>query len=122
MYTYRQWEPGVFTVGHYEGEKWIPESDHPTEGQAADRIAYLNGGGLGLGLVGDVAVKDESPVGILIRRVADLKEEIDCLRAGLRMLATATTMSHASNSDRQQHIDAALEMLQTEKPETQDAA
>ena len=35
----------LHTVGHYAPDgKWIPESDHNTDEQAAERVNYLNGG------------------------------------------------------------------------------
>lgn len=34
----------LFTVGHYAPDgRWIPESDHATSDQAAERTAWLNG-------------------------------------------------------------------------------
>ena len=54
QYYYQQTEfPGedgaiapLFTVGHDDHDgNWISESDHPTSEEAADRVAYLNGGG-----------------------------------------------------------------------------
>lgn len=45
MYIYRQTEPQLWTVGHYDSdEKWNPESDWGTPEQAADRVIELNGG------------------------------------------------------------------------------
>lgn len=44
MYTYKNTEPGLYTVGHYEKDKWIPEKDLDSEGDAAARVAWLNGG------------------------------------------------------------------------------
>lgn len=46
MYVYIQSEPQLWTVGHYDPntKKWIPESDHPSKSEAADRVHYLNGG------------------------------------------------------------------------------
>lgn len=37
---------GCYTVGHYDPSNngWEPESDHLTDGQAAARAHYLNGG------------------------------------------------------------------------------
>jgi len=46
MYVYRYFNfDGCYTVGFYtpSGE-WIPESDHTTSDEAADRVASLNGG------------------------------------------------------------------------------
>ena len=44
-YVYIESERGLWTVGHYAPDgKWIPESDHPTSGEAAERVHYLNGG------------------------------------------------------------------------------
>jgi len=36
----------LWTVGFYKGDKWIPESDHETLEEAAERAHYLNGGEL----------------------------------------------------------------------------
>lgn len=44
MYTYKQTEPGLWTVGYYEGVKWQPESDHTSVTEAANRVHFLNGG------------------------------------------------------------------------------
>lgn len=40
---------GVYTVGHYDPSNngWEPESDHRTDGEAAARAHYLNGGNPG---------------------------------------------------------------------------
>lgn len=49
MYVYIKSEPNLWTVGFYhpvEG-KWMPESDHGTEDEAAARVHYLNGGSRG---------------------------------------------------------------------------
>lgn len=45
MYVYLKTEPQLWTVGHYapDGE-WIPESDHSTKEQAANKVILLNGG------------------------------------------------------------------------------
>jgi hypothetical protein len=44
-YVYRESEPGLFTVGHYNGNGvWVPESDHSTTLEASRRCSYLNGG------------------------------------------------------------------------------
>lgn len=46
MYVYRYFkDTGCYTVGFYapDGE-WIPESDHKTAEEAAQRVAWLNGG------------------------------------------------------------------------------
>ena len=44
-WLYIQSEPRCFTVGFYapDGE-WMPESDHSTRTEAAERVHYLNGG------------------------------------------------------------------------------
>jgi len=43
-YVYIQSEPGLFTVGFYDPSgRWQAESDHGSRGEAADRVAYLNG-------------------------------------------------------------------------------
>ena len=44
MYVYIKTEPMLWTVGHYEGERFIPESDHDSTDAAAARVRYLNGG------------------------------------------------------------------------------
>lgn len=51
MYVYKQTEPGtmyyngLWTVGFYTPDgKWIPESDHNSQEEAAKRVHYLNGG------------------------------------------------------------------------------
>ena len=46
MWVYKRTEPGLWTVGFYDPSgKWVPESDHGSPGEAAARVAYLNGGG-----------------------------------------------------------------------------
>lgn len=44
-YVYIKSEPGLWTVGHYDGGEWEPQSDHSKESEAAARVAELNGGG-----------------------------------------------------------------------------
>jgi hypothetical protein len=44
-YVYRSFEPGLWTVGFYDGSgKWYPESDQDSPEKAAERVAWLNGG------------------------------------------------------------------------------
>jgi|21_taG_2_1085346.scaffolds.fasta_scaffold02175_18 hypothetical protein len=46
MYVYIRSEHSVFTVGFYDpNDNWHPDSDHDTNEEAADRVAYLNGSG-----------------------------------------------------------------------------
>jgi hypothetical protein len=46
MYVYIKSEPSLWTVGFYGPDgKWNPESDHDNPGEAAQRVAWLNGGG-----------------------------------------------------------------------------
>ncbi len=45
MYVYIKSEPGLWTVGHYAPDgAWMPESDQLTTEEAANRVAWLNGG------------------------------------------------------------------------------
>jgi hypothetical protein len=45
VYVYRQFEPGLWTVGHDDpAGKWHPESDHDDRESAAAWVHYLNGG------------------------------------------------------------------------------
>jgi hypothetical protein len=46
MFTIKQSESNLWTVGSYDGGEWEPESDHRTAEAAADHCAYLNGAGL----------------------------------------------------------------------------
>jgi hypothetical protein len=40
-----RYEHNLYTVGFYAPDgKWEPESDHATREEAAERVAYLNGG------------------------------------------------------------------------------
>lgn len=44
-YVYIQSEACLWTVGFYDPEgKWQSESDHGTPEEAAERVAWLNGG------------------------------------------------------------------------------
>lgn len=44
MYVYIRTEKYLWTVGHYDPNgKWIPESDHDSKEEAAERVHYLNG-------------------------------------------------------------------------------
>lgn len=48
-FVYVQSEPGLWTVGHYDGSsppRWHPDSDHESKQAAATRAAYLNGAGV----------------------------------------------------------------------------
>jgi hypothetical protein len=45
MYVYIRTEPNLWTAGHYDpAGKFVPESDHGTPEEAAERVHYLNGG------------------------------------------------------------------------------
>ena len=45
MYVYIKTEPRLWTVGHYDPNgDYVPESDHDTKEQAAQRVHWLNGG------------------------------------------------------------------------------
>ncbi len=45
MYVYIESEHNLWTVGFYSPDgKWHPESDHSSQGEAAERAHYLNGG------------------------------------------------------------------------------
>jgi len=45
MWVYREFEPGLWTVGHYAPDgQWIPEGDYDDREKAARRVAFLNGG------------------------------------------------------------------------------
>jgi hypothetical protein len=44
-YVYVKSEPGLYTVGFYDPTgKWQSESDHSNREEAAERVAWLNGG------------------------------------------------------------------------------
>jgi hypothetical protein len=44
-YVYMRSEPGLWTVGFYQpDDTWEPESDHRSSEEAAQRVAWLNGG------------------------------------------------------------------------------
>jgi hypothetical protein len=44
-YVYVRSEPGLWTVGFYRPDgSWEPESDHGSADEAAQRVAWLNGG------------------------------------------------------------------------------
>jgi hypothetical protein len=41
----KQTEPGLWTVGHYDGDnKWHPFTDHKSVDAARQELHYLNGG------------------------------------------------------------------------------
>lgn len=45
MHVYMEYEPGVWTVGHYDSDgKWHPTADYINESEAAEKVRYLNGG------------------------------------------------------------------------------
>ena len=45
QFVYIRSEPGLFTVGFSDSEGlWVPESDHESPENAAQRVSYLNGG------------------------------------------------------------------------------
>ncbi len=45
MYVYIKSEARLWTVGFYDPKgQWVPESDHPTKEEAANRVHWLNGG------------------------------------------------------------------------------
>ena len=44
-YVYIKSEKRLWTVGFYgPNDEWVPESDHDSQDQAAERVHYLNGG------------------------------------------------------------------------------
>jgi len=45
MFVYKRTEKNLWTVGHYDGNKWVPESDHGTAKEAGIKAACLNGSG-----------------------------------------------------------------------------
>jgi len=51
MYVYRKLEVQLWTVGFYSPDGvWHPESDHDNEQDAANRVHWLNGGNLDVGI------------------------------------------------------------------------
>ena len=68
-YVYMQSEPSLWTVGFCDLDgNFYPESDHETMRAAADRVAFLNGGG---------------------NNFASLQEEIERLRAQVAALTVS---------------------------------
>ncbi|MFP3915613.1 MAG: hypothetical protein ACLFWM_12110, partial [Actinomycetota bacterium] len=46
MYVYVKSEPGLWITGHYKPDgEWEPEKDCESKEEAAERVAWLNGGG-----------------------------------------------------------------------------
>ena len=44
MYVYINSEPNLWTVGFYDPQGgWHTDSDHDSRGEAAERVAWLNG-------------------------------------------------------------------------------
>lgn len=71
MYVYIRSEPQLWTVGHYDPQgRWQPESDHSTAGEAAERVAYLNGGPA-LNLLRRLATHDHVNLGELVYTVRE---------------------------------------------------
>jgi len=43
-WVYQSFERGLWTVGFYDPSgEWIPESDHDSSDEAAERVHFLNG-------------------------------------------------------------------------------
>jgi hypothetical protein len=64
MYVYI-YSNGVYTVGFFKSNgEWVPESDHDTDEEAAERVHYLNGGSDD---DGDECIAES------VRRIADAK-------------------------------------------------
>lgn len=90
-WTYKQTEPTLWTVGHYDGDdRFQPESDHGTPDEAAARVRWLNGGC-------DCA-----------KRLDEHQEQIEAL--------IATTTTHTELLDRDGERLDAIEEQQAEAP------
>lgn len=69
MYVYIKSEPGLYTVGFYRPDGgWVPEGDYPEQRLAAERVSYLNGGG--------VDARDLDPLLDRLGAVASLLEDL----------------------------------------------
>lgn len=58
MWVYKKTEPTLYTVGYYDPSgEWHPEGDYPSKDAAAQRVHFLNGGGVAVnqGAVHDAA-------------------------------------------------------------------
>jgi hypothetical protein len=76
-YVYLQSERTLWTVGFYDPDgEWQAESDHSKEHLAAERVAYLNGGGL----------PDASKLRESIRQ---LEGRLEMLETGMRDMRSA---------------------------------
>jgi len=112
-YVYIQSERTLWTVGFYDPDgEWQAESDHSAVDLAAERVAYLNGGGDALELRGAIQQLKER-VTILEMSVIDLKTaaafapQIEHLRGQMDELETMV----AENAAIRQAIAEAREVV-----------
>jgi hypothetical protein len=82
-YVYVTSEPGLYTVGFYDpAGKWQPESDHDNQGEAVERVAFLNGnpapGYLGIARTALLAVEQalKGNNAVLLRARPDLRSAV----------------------------------------------
>lgn len=54
---------------------------------------------------------DESPLGILIKRVGNQQEQIDCLNAAIQQLAYAIQKSKPVDGSRALNLDTAIDLV-----------
>lgn len=78
-YVYIRSEPGLWTVGHYDGDGgWEPESDHSSADDAASRVALLNGD-----RDYELIASADSEAKAFRREIAELSEKVAALEAEL---------------------------------------
>lgn len=86
MYIYKRSEPRLWTVGFYEPNgKFVPESDHDIEENAARRTHYMNGGRDNKLVEALEAIREADKKGIIADHVEfwqkrmTAKEVVDCV-------------------------------------------
>lgn len=96
-YVYLQSERTLWTVGFYDPDgEWQSESDHSTPEKAAERVAYLNGGGDALELRG---------------AIQQLKEQVTMLERG--MIDLKTTAAFAPFAPKMERLRGKMDLLET---------
>jgi len=82
-------EPGLWTVGTYDGGKWSSDEDFGNRQDARDRCHYLNGGNgkQSERIVTDGETKAKQEAARLRLELKEANESIDTLRESLKLFA-----------------------------------